>query len=235
MMWKQRIQWTTTIVITAFFLTACNNTEIGKGADVKQSAIYFDYYLTGEEDMENITLRLQYRFAGPNGTTLLLTAPSQVTLDGVTLTADSSKMNGVYYEVMKPKNTFAGEHTIVFTDHDNHSYTEKFTFSPFGIKYNLPDTIKREDLVINLDGLQPTDYVTILLTDTVFTNSGVNRVDTVKNGELVITRTDLDKLAPGPIYLDLFKEKEDEIENGTAEGGRFNKVFSARKAFLLVD
>ncbi len=235
MMWKQWIKRTGTIATAMFFLMACNNAEIGNGADVKQSAIYFDYYLTGEEETENVTLRLQYRFAGPNGTTLLLTAPSQVTLDGVLLTADSSKMNGVYYEVMKPREAFAGEHTIVFTDHDNNTYTEKFTFSPFSIKYNLPDTIKREDLVINLDGLNQTDYVTILLTDTVFTNSGVNRVDTVKNGELMITKADLGKLAPGPVYLDLFKEEETEIENGTAEGGRFNKVFSARKAFFLMD
>jgi hypothetical protein len=235
MILKQWLKLTAIITGTAFFLMACTNAEIGNGADVNQSTIYFDYHLTGEEDTENVTLRLQYRFAGPNGTTLLLNEPSQVTLDGVVLKADSSKMNGVYYEVMKPKDAFTGEHTITFTDHDKKSYTEKFTFSPFSIKYNLPDTIKREDLLINLEGLSLVDYVNVLLTDTVFTNNSVNRVDTVKNGVLVITKADLDKLATGPVYLDLFKEEDAPIENGTAEGGKFSKVFSARKAFLLVD
>lgn len=229
----------TLFTVTAIFLLtgfmACTNAEIGNGADVKQSTIYFDYHLTGEEETENVTLRLQYRFAGPDGTTLLLSAPSQVTLDGEVLKADSSKMNGVYYEIMKPKEAFTGEHVIVFTDHEKNTYTEKFRFSPFTFTYNLPDTIRRENLVINLGGLEPVDYVSVILTDTVFTNSGVNRIDTVKNGALVLTRDDLDKLASGPVYLDLFKEEEKPIENGTPEGGKFNKVFSVRKAFLLVD
>lgn len=230
--------WTLSACLAAVFatgLTACNNAEMGNSVDVNQSAIYFDYNLTGYEDMEEVTLRLQYRFAGPNGTTLLLNEPSQVTLDGVVLKADSSKMSGVYYEVIKPKGAFTGQHTIVFTDHNKKNYTEKFSFAPFAVKYNLPDTIKRENLVIHLEGVKALDYVSVLFTDTVFTNSGLNRVDTVKNGELVIKKADLDKLASGPVYLDLFKEEDAPIEDGTAEGGKFSKVFSARKAFLLVD
>lgn len=216
-------------------ITACNDAEIGNSVDVNQSTIYFDYNLTGYEDIEEVTLRLQYKFAGPNGTTLLLTDPSQVTLDGVVIKPDSTKMSGVYYEVIKPKDKFTGDHVIEFTDHNKKTYTEKFSYTPFGIQYNLPDTITTERLVINLTGLKPIDYVNVLLTDTVFTNSGVNRIDTVKNGELIITKADLDKLTKGPVYLDLQKEENLPVKNGTNEGGKFNKHFSARKAFLLVE
>src|SRR5215813_15531708 len=116
------------LLFAVTLIASCTSNEIGNSKDVNPESIYFDYRIWGDEDAGYITARLQYRFAGPNGTTLLLENPSKAEFDGVAIKADSSKMNGAYYEVTKPVKEFAGKHTIVFTDRDGKQYKEEFNF-----------------------------------------------------------------------------------------------------------
>ncbi|MBK5271605.1 MAG: hypothetical protein JJE22_11400, partial [Bacteroidia bacterium] len=84
------------------FLFSCSSNEIGGSKDVNPETIWFDYQVWGEEGHDNMTVMLQYRFAGENGTTLVLDEPSKVELDGEIIKADSSKITGAYYEMVKP-------------------------------------------------------------------------------------------------------------------------------------
>src|ERR1051326_7045639 len=93
-----------------FCLVACNDVEIGKAKDVDPESIYYDYKISGEEGRDYAIVKLQYRFGGPNGTTLVLDEPSKVTLDGVVLKVDSAKYSGAYYEVTKPIDSLKGKH-----------------------------------------------------------------------------------------------------------------------------
>src|SRR4026208_282257 len=90
------------ILVSILILTACNSNEIGSSKDVNPETIYFDYKLWGEEGNDDITLMLQYRYGGKNGTTLVLGEPSKVELDGELIPADSSNMTGAFYEMIKP-------------------------------------------------------------------------------------------------------------------------------------
>ncbi|MBS1656251.1 MAG: hypothetical protein JSU05_15470, partial [Bacteroidetes bacterium] len=57
---------------------SCASNEIGNAKDVNPDAIFFDYKIWGDESKDIATCMLQYRFAGPNGTTLVLEDPSKV-------------------------------------------------------------------------------------------------------------------------------------------------------------
>jgi hypothetical protein len=214
-------------------LQACTSNEIGNSKDVKTEAIYFDYAISGEEDDANVTCKLQYRMGGPNGTTLVIAKPGKVEIDGEPVGVDSSKFAGAYYEIQKPVTTFAGKHTITFTDVNNEKYQEEFEFRPVKLVTEVPEIVQRGDLVFELEGLDPEEYVRVSLTDTVFTSNGIQRVDTVQNGRLVISRSDLEEVASGPVTLIISREKEQPLKNGTPEGGRLSLIFSLKREFEL--
>ena len=217
------------------FTVSCTSNEIGSSRDVNPDAIWFDYKIWGEEGNEDITVMLQYRFAGENGTTLQLEKPSIAELDGETIKGDSSKMTGAFYEIRKPVNGFAGKHTIIFTDQNKKKYKEEFSFRPITLRTSIPQTIQRDNLVVVLDGLNPEDYVRVMLNDTLFGNNGIHRIDTVKNGRIIISKADLENLVNGPIQLELYKEEEKQVKNGTPEGGRISITYGIKREFTLKD
>jgi hypothetical protein len=223
------------LILISFTYTSCTSNEIGNSKDVNPESIYFDYKIWGEEGKDDITVMLQYRFAGANGTTLVLEEPGKVEFDGKTIEADSSKMTGAYYEIMKPVNEFSGKHRIVFTDLNKKQYKEEFSFQPVSLRTKVPATIHRGDLVFELDGLEPLDYVRILLTDTSFLSEGINRVDTVKNGRVIIKKEELKTVINGPIHLELYKEVEKLLKNGTKEGGQLSVTYGLKREFVLKD
>jgi hypothetical protein len=227
----------TLLILTISFsvLFSCTSNEVGNSSDVNPETIYFDYKIWGEEGNDEITVMLQYRYGGPHGTTLLLDSNSKVELDGELLKADSSRFTGAFYELQKPVQVFAGKHTIIFTSLEGKQYKESFEFRPVSLLTNIPETIKRGDLVFEIGGLNPTDYVRVLLTDTAFTSNGISRVDTVSNGRLLIKKDDLKELVNGPIALELQREEERPVKNGTAEGGRISISYRIKRDFFLAD
>lgn len=218
-----------------FCLAACtNNNEVGSSRDVDQDEIFFDYQVSGWEENDYVTVLLQYRYGGPRGETLLLESPSGVTLDGQAFTADSTKMTGAYYELQFPFQEFTGEHTIEFTDLNGKKYKETFRFAPISLAGTFSDTISTEtDLAFEFEGLDPVDYVRVVLTDTSRYNEGINRLDTVREGKLVIPVADLQELSPGPLQLVLTRENEKAVKNGSPTGGRIALNYELRRELYL--
>lgn len=225
----------TSILISTsiLLLSSCTSNEIGNSEDVNPDAVFFDYEIWAEEGRDNVTVKLQYRMGGPNGTTLVLNDPSKVELDGEEIKLDSAKFSGAYYEVEKPLASFTGNHSIVFTDLNNKDYTEEFEFAPFFISPDVPAVLRRSDLVFNLKGLEPVEYIRVILTDTSFTSRDINDIDTVKNGKLIISAERLSALKNGPIDLEFNKEFERLVRNGTKEGGMLSITYRLKREFEL--
>src|SRR4030095_14281414 len=110
--------------------SSCTSNEIGNSKDVNPDAVFFDYEVWAEEG-KDVTVNLQYRMGGKNGTTLVLDEPSKVLFDGEQLKVDSAKGIGAYYEIQRPFSSFAGKHSITFTDLNKKEYKEEFEFTPF--------------------------------------------------------------------------------------------------------
>ncbi len=215
-------------------LISCTSNEIGNSKDVNPNAVFFDYEIWADEG-KDVTVNLQYRMGGKNGTTLVLDAPSKVSLDGEQLRVDSAKVTGAYYETQKPASSFAGKHTISFIDLNNKEYKEEFEFTPFMLEPEIPAKLNRGDLVFNFKGLDSVDHLSVILTDTSFTSIDINDIDSVKNGRLIVTANRLSALVNGPINLQFYKEKEKPVKNGTKEGGRLLIRYGLKREFELKD
>ncbi len=235
---KKRI---TIFLLPAIFLFSCtNNKEPDSSDEVDTEAIYFDYQVRGEEGNDYITVLLQFRYGGENGGTLTLEEPGKVELDGQVITPDSSKITGTYYEIQKPIEVFTGKHSIVFTGSDKKIYKNEFDFQPLSLTTTIGDTLRRSDLlvdpiVIGFNGLAPEDYIRVLLTDTSFTGDGINRLDTARDGQLLITKKDFQNLINGPVQLEFVREHERRVKNGTGERGKLMITYSLKREFILKD
>jgi hypothetical protein len=125
--------------ILTLLISSCTSNEIGNSKDVNPDAIYFDYKIWAEEGKQDVSIMLQYRFGGANGTTLVLNDPAKVELDGASsYLPDSSRMTGAFYEVIKPLAGFSGDHKIIFTDINKKQYEEEFSFQPFKLSTEIP-------------------------------------------------------------------------------------------------
>lgn len=227
------------LVPVLFFISSCTSDDARGDAKIRTTksvdtkSIWFDYRVTGDEESGDIIIKLQYRLDGPSGNSLFLAEPSKVEFDGESINPDSSKMSGAYYEIIRPAADFEGNHIIVFTDINGKEYKEEFSFQPVSLNTELPEIVERDDLVLEFDGLNSGDYITIMLNDTAAFSEGVNRVDTVKDGRIIIKRYELEELADGPIRLDILKERERRVKSRTATGGKLAVSYTLKREFEL--
>jgi hypothetical protein len=220
-------------LISSLFLLACSGDEIGNSKDVNPEAVFFDYRIWAEEGREDVTVNLQYRKGGRNGTTLILDEPSKVLLDGEQMKVDSAKVTGAFYEVQRPLVSFGGKHVITFIHIDNKEYKEEFEFIPFTIDPEVPAVMHRGDLYFTFKGLDTADQLGVTLTDTSFNSRDINDLDSVRNGRLVIAASRLSALVNGPINLQFYKEIERPLKSTTKEGGRLYISYGLKREFEL--
>lgn len=194
--------------------------------------IYFDYKVTGEEGNDSVSVVLKFKEYDEFGPAVSI-EPGTVTLDGRPVPADSSSMTGPYYAAHRHIREFTGRHTIQVILPDDKKYEDEFYFRPFSVRSGISDTIHRSRLLLEFEGLDKNDIVRILMTDTSFTGEGINRVDTVWNNKLTITRNALSYLENGPINLELVREQEMPLRNATDAGGAISIFYSIRREFWL--
>ena len=217
------------------FIYSCKNKD-KKVPDVNLvDNIYFDYKISAEEGYDNLTVILKYREGSKTGEAFTPSMLKSVKLDDEVLVPDSSKMNGTFYELQKPIESFSGKHTISFSTTEGREYKEVVNFSPMVLLTVIPENINRDDLVLNFSGLEIEDYVRILLTDTSFFNDGINRIDTIRNNQLILSKKDLEGLADGPILLEISREFERPINESATAGGRLRINYTLRRSFNLQD
>ena len=223
------------LCLLSCFFYACNDAGVGEEKNLDPDHIYFDYKIQGEEDKEFITILLQYRFPGPQGIPKAMQNPAKVQFDGNTITADSARMTGAFYELQAPEQDFTGKHTVSFTDINGKNYKEEFEFAPITLVSDLPDTVQRNDIILQFDGLKDTDHLRVILIDTAFYTNDINVIDTVRDGMLTIGANMLRRLKTGPLVLEIFKEEERPIKNGTKAGGLISISYGLKREFELKD
>lgn len=214
-------------------LISCTDNDTRYGKYVDPDAIFFDYKIKGEEKDSLITVYLQFRRGGPNGSTIMLSGPANVELDGEIIPIDSAKLTGAFYEIQKPAKGFAGKHTILFTDFNKKEYEQEFVYRPFTLKTKIPDTVRRGNLTFEFNGLESEDYIRVSLVDTSFRNRDINEIDTVKNGKLIVSAEKLKNLVDGPITVLLYKDVERPVQKSTKAGGRISVTYGFTREFEL--
>jgi hypothetical protein len=219
-------------LLTIILLAGCTNHE--KANKNANGSLYFDYKISGEEDLDNVTILLQYRKYGSEGEAVSLKAPSQVELDGHPLLPDSAAMSGVFYEIDRPLDEFEGKHVLVFTDENKKKFKEEFVFSRFTIE-NLPDKVQRGPFVIRLGDLADEDTrLHVVMVDTAFETNDVNQIIHVSKGELPVDAGMLRDLRNGPVSLQIYREDERSLKYPRGMG-RILMSYGLKRDFELTD
>jgi hypothetical protein len=108
-----------------------------KSADVNQDRIHTTYELFYNTDEDVTYARAWFRFGNANGTLLELTAPSQVTFEGETMT-----FNGVLAFYEKKYAGLKSSGTFKFEDTEGATYQNTIDVRPIAFG-TLPDSIAR--------------------------------------------------------------------------------------------
>ncbi len=149
-------------------LYGCASNEIGESKDVLQETIYQQYKISFREGDENAIVYAQFRFAGSNGTTLVLSSPGRLQFDGVAMEVDSSEYEGAFYKKTLAAKNFYGEHHICFTDINKRKYDNHFLLDSFKLM-NVPAmALQNESLQIQFEPSMsgPDSYINLVAIET---------------------------------------------------------------------
>lgn len=217
------------LVLTLLAFSACNGEDKKAPSLPGASDLFLDYEISAEEGSENAIIMLQFRKSDKDATSIALDSGSQVSFDGELLVEDSARLAGTFYEVQRPLAGFEGEHVISYTNKNGQTYEERFSFTPLQL-ISIPPAISRKDLMLNLEGSKDNHTIQVTVTDTSFKTIDVNENYKVKDGQIALESAVLQKLANGPIALELFSEEIKPLPNG-----RLLLTYTIRRELELKD
>lgn len=203
--------------LTLFLLifSACGSTEIGYSKDVNPETIYMQYVISGDED--SVGCFLQYRFAGEDGTTLVLSPPAKVAIDGIVVKVDSSF--GAVYETKFDANNFNGEHSIIYTDINGKAHEEKFNYTRVRCVTPIPPVSDKEGMIFTFSGANSNENITVEMSDTASNTEDISLTTKPHKNQIRIPAVQLKKLSDGPCFIKMYKEIKLPLQHATQEGG----------------
>ena len=208
------------LIFSVLAVSACTSNEIGESKDVAQDKIFQQYSVKYTEGDENVTVTGQFRFAGGNGTTLVLTKPSQLAFDDEVIKVDSSGASGAYYQAKKAASGFNGKHHFDFTDINNKKFDNDFDFQKFQLANAPMEASKKSNLNIEFSPktLNDGDYVEIKSANT--DSSFSVRLDGKNDaGAIQIPAKELMRQKKGEVKLEVTLYRNVNLQQDTAEGG----------------
>ena len=187
-----------------------------------------DYTISYDNNDDSVHCFLQYRFAGENGTTLLLTPPSEVSIDGELIEVDSSDFSGAYYERKFAAKDFAGDHIIVYKNNEGKMYEELFNFHLLRCK-EIPRYISNHDMEISIQGAEMNDEISISITDTAQSTEDIELKNILAGKSVIIPIQKLRQLSNGPLDIEIIQARVTHLKNATPEGGRLQYLYTIKK------
>ena len=218
----------TAIFFLLISISACSSNEIGESKDVAQDKIHQKYSVTYDEVHNKAIVFAQFRFGGSNGTTLVLSKPSQVAFDDEIIKVDSSGGSGAYYKLYKPIANFFGKHHFVFTDINNKKFDNDFSFDTFRIVNPPASVSKKQDLKLSFEAapLQPGDAINVSSYHS--DSSFVIEHGSSDGKTIVIPSKQLMRQKTGELKLDATISRKLPLQQNTAEGGGIDIKYSLK-------
>jgi len=226
-------------IISIFSFTACSSNEIGESKDVAADKIYQGYSIRYSEGEKEVTLRAQYRFAGKNGTTLVLSKPSYIAFDYVRLEVDSSDGSGAYYATRRDTGLMLGaKHSFVFAGIDKKEYENSFMLNIFKLENVPAEASRKKPLVLTYTfepgyQLQKDDYIEVSSSGT---DSSFNYTFSSKDtpDQLLVPVTDLKKQKGKTLTLDITLYRNVAMQQVTSEGGAMEIKYALKPVTLTL-
>ncbi len=217
------------------FLAACQSNEIGHSRDVNQDEICQSYLINYDAAKDKTEITAFFRFAGPNGTTLILDSTSNITLDGEPLSEVQDNSMGCYYHKSVTGKLADKEYVFAFTDLNNKKFENKLNFTNIQIE-PLTDTLYRGDgLTIHFTDKPEgrNENMTVEITDDSTTVS--QTWQNVYFERIKFPKEKLDKLH-GAAFITIKREGLFNLKQHTHAGGAFYTQYElAPKKIVLVE
>lgn len=216
--------------ILIFFLSSCGSNEIGESKDVNPATIYQDYKIVYKEGANDDQVEIwgQFRFAGDDGTTLILTNPSSITFDGLKIKVDSNEFAGAFYSLNIPVKNFEGKHRFVFTDINRNTFENEFSFD--GLKLQATgNACKTEPLNIQFETtrLEGDDYIELASTDT-DSSFSINHTAADHGDIISIPVNELQRQKGNTLSLVASVIRKIPLKQSTKEGGQIVLYYSLK-------
>ncbi|NNV57645.1 hypothetical protein [Limnovirga soli] len=210
------------IIPAAFMSVSCTSNEIGFSKDVNPETIFSSYNINYDEGDDSVNCFMQFRFAGENGTTLILSKPSNIAIDEKIIEVDSSTAFGAFYLVRFGVNDFNGSHQIVFTDINGKTHTENFSFSKINCITPIPAVVTTDSLaILQFSGAARNDEISVSISDTASATADIEIQEEIRNNKIQIPIAQLNTLSKGPIEINIHMHRALPLKHATNQGGEF--------------
>jgi len=223
------------ILIALATFTNCASTEVADSSDVNQKKIYQAYDVSLSENGLGAQADAQFRFGGELGTTLTLSAPAQVALNGNPMNGEERFLQGFVYRT--PLHNADRDFTFEYTNADGDLFTNGLTLEPIRLE-NLPAEISCADgVTIPWEGapVGSNETVTVNITDSdhnVVTRSS----SAVGATSISFDQQALMRLYNGSATIDVTRQFSKGLDMGVDEGGHINGTYSSNSHSLqLID
>lgn len=215
------------LVIVALITYGCASSEIADSKDVNQKKIHQSYSVTYDAaGDDSYAVWAQYRFGGNKGTTLKLSEPSTVTINGETMEENQSDFYGCSYEAkIKGTNKFS----FKFIDTEKTEYVNTITVLSAEPKEVKVINADRETNIYWIGNkLEKNETVTVIIED----NAGARAeasTDIVGTDYVVVKPEDLQFLVNGDGQIYFQRIKSLSTQQAADEGGSIWCEYNSEK------
>ncbi len=224
-MFKQTLLFTFLVCI----FIGCASTEVSESADVNQAKIYQNYYVNINMEDNDSYVDAVFRFGGSTGTTLNLSDPSHVTVNGEKMSGEDRFLQGQVYGA---SGVYAenNRYEFTFTDVDGNVYTNAIAVEPIEFK-DLPDSFDRNlgiEIAWNGAPLGKHETVTVHLNANDGEYSSASASTSLKGATSVtISPKKLHQFPSGLCNVQLVRTISSKLDEGTDEGGKIRGEYES--------
>ncbi|MFN0030637.1 MAG: hypothetical protein ACKVOR_00610 [Flavobacteriales bacterium] len=206
----------TAIGATCLMLASCTRES---SDSVDQDKIWTKYEIIYDKNVDETTVRVEFRFGGAFGTKLELASPASIKFNNEVIPFNSTM---AYYE--KTFTALVSSGTFVYSDVDGNVYTNN-TSSVEAVEFPPGDIIINGgvDYVMPIvgDAVGSSDIVSMTLSDKIFATSQVGATT------ITIGGAQTDNITPGPYVATMYRTITQTPASATPEGAL---IFLTHKA-----
>jgi hypothetical protein len=227
---------TVLILAALVMLGACASNETADSSSVKQSEIYQDYSINWDSETKEWMAYATFRFGGENGTTLRLSKPSAVTINGTAMNEGELLFGGATYRMSGKEwpNTAA----FRFIDCDGRAYANTLSFNAIDFARTEVNVSKNEVLGIPLTrNVLATDEIYLYVADTSQQNDLKIKLFTEDSAApvkydaaeqlLLIEPAFFEQMADVELSLWMKFSKTEDLKAATALGGQISMSYTS--------
>jgi len=213
-------------------LTACPSNEVMESKHISQSEIHQGYFVTYDQQEQLLTVNAEYRAAGPNGTTIVLSEPSDAICNGNEMGLETYLLGGAHYVYTKKSGAVNELIDVEFIDLDKKSYKNTILLNAAEIMEGDIKLKKDGTNTLNVKGrpLKNGEEMKLEM-----------RGDSV-NVELAFTTASVD-ITPEKlkdfrknekVSLQIIRTSTGTLTNTTARGGNYATTFYSARRYTII-